>query len=307
VTDPAIEVSGLTKVYNPGKPNEVRALDGASFQVARGTITGLLGPNGAGKTTSMEIIEGMRTATSGDVVVLGRKADRIDREWYQQIGIQFQHSAYFERLKIRELAQLFASFYSDSDDPGALLEAVNLTDRANSFVRQLSGGEAQRFSIAMAIVNKPELLVLDEPTAGLDPVARRDVWSVIRTVSEAGATVFLSTHDMAEAETMCDDVIMLRSGRVIASGSPVELIRRHGSPLTVRFQCRVGDWSPPGNFDATESPAHQRDQVLWTVRVRQESADVVELMAGIARVASSASGLERSRSSLDDVFVAVAR
>lgn len=309
MTDLAVEVVNLTKVYNAGKPTEVRALNEASYEVTRGSITGLLGPNGAGKTTSLEIIEGIRTSTSGSVTVLGRAVRGRDPVLYDRLGIQFQHSAYFDRLRVRELAELFGSFYSRSVEATALLDTVNLGHRANSYARQLSGGEAQRLSLAMAIVNEPDLLVLDEPTSGLDPVARHDVWSVIRRVNAAGTTVFLSTHNMVEAETLCHDVVMLRAGQVIAYGGPTDLARMHGLPLTVRFRCGRGAWSEgrASRFAESVSRSENGEDDLWELRVRQEGDTLTDLMAEITAIPSGVSGFDVSRASLEDVFVALAR
>jgi ABC-2 type transport system ATP-binding protein len=207
---PLLECIGLVKDY-PGK----RAVDGVDYHVERGEIGGLLGPNGAGKTTTLEILEGLGTPTSGRVQVLGLDPGTQAAQVKQLIGVQLQASSYFEHLTLREILVLFGSFYRTRRDPDELLELVGLADKRKALVGQLSGGQAQRFSIVAALVNDPEVVFLDEPTTGLDPQARRNLWDFISWINrEEGKTVVLTTHYMEEAEILCDRVAIIDQGEI---------------------------------------------------------------------------------------------
>ena len=229
----AIEVRGLTRRYGP-----LLALDGVSFEVRRGEIFGVLGPNGAGKTTLLDTLEGLAPPQGGSAHVLGLDVAREPRRVKQRIGVQLQASSYPAYLTLTEILQLFGSFYERRADPAALLARVGLLERARSRVGQLSGGLAQRFSIVAALVNEPELVFLDEPTAGLDPDARRALWELVREVRAAGTTVVLTTHYMEEAELLCDRVAILDGGRVVAMDTPRALVRRLDAPYRVRLLTR---------------------------------------------------------------------
>ncbi len=229
----AIAVRELTRRYG-----ELTALDCVSFEVRRGEIFGLLGPNGAGKTTLLDTLEGLAPPQGGSARVLGLDVAREPARVKQRIGVQLQASSYPAYLTLAEILQLFGSFYEQRADPDALLQRVGLADRARSRVGQLSGGLAQRFSIVAALVNEPELVFLDEPTAGLDPDARRALWELVREVRAAGTTVVLTTHYMEEAERLCDRVAILEAGRVVALDTPPALIRRLDAPYRVRLLTR---------------------------------------------------------------------
>jgi len=193
--DPAVRVEGLVKQFG-----SLTAVDGISFTVKRGEIFGILGPNGAGKTTTLEIIEGLLKPTQGSVSVLGLNIFKEPKQVKARIGVQLQSSAYHDYLKLNEILTLLGSFYPKRVSPGELLEQVGLSDKANSRVNQLSGGQKQRFTVAASLVNDPELVILDEPTTGLDPQARRNLWGLVRDIHERGVTVIMTTHYMEEAE-----------------------------------------------------------------------------------------------------------
>jgi ABC-2 type transport system ATP-binding protein len=216
---PIIEVRDLRKRYG-----QLQAVDGVSFDVATGEVFGILGPNGAGKTTTLEMIEGMRPIDEGSATIDGVDVRREPREVKRRIGIQLQASAFFDELTLVELLHLFGQLYGRDVEPMALLEMIELTDKAKSQVRTLSGGQKQRFSIASALVNDPRVLFLDEPTTGLDPQARRHMWGVIRRIRDEGRTVVLTTHYMEEAEELCDRVAIMDGGRIIALDTPQALV-----------------------------------------------------------------------------------
>ena len=215
----ALEVHDLVKRYG-----SFEAVKGISFEVWRGEIFGLLGPNGAGKTSTIEIIEGLRQASSGEVSVLGRRISRDPRGVKQLIGAQLQASDFFEHLTLIEQLDYLAACYDTRCDARALLALVNLGDRPTVRVQQLSGGQQQRFAIAAALVNDPPLLLLDEPSTGLDPSARLDLWSLIRRLQAEGRTILLSSHYMEEAEALCERVAIMDLGRIVALDSPSRLI-----------------------------------------------------------------------------------
>jgi ABC-2 type transport system ATP-binding protein len=214
-----ISVRDLVKKYG-----DFMAVKGISFDVMEGEIFGLLGPNGAGKSTTLEIIETLRDKTDGKVTVDGLDLDRQPNEIKKIIGVQLQTSGYYPGLKLTELINLFAGLYNERVDPMLLLDTVNLRDKANNKFKELSGGQKQRFSIATTLINKPKIIFLDEPTTGLDPQARRNLWDLIRGIRERGTTVIITTHYMDEAEILCDRVAIIDSGKIIALASPDKLI-----------------------------------------------------------------------------------
>lgn len=214
-----ISVSNLVKNYG-----DFRAVKGITFEVQRGEIFGLLGPNGAGKTTTLEIIETLRTKSSGTVIVDGINLDEAPHEIKQIIGVQLQSAGYYPNLHLRQLIALFGGLYNRDVDPMALLDTVNLRDKAGAKFKELSGGQKQRFSIATTLINDPKIIFLDEPTTGLDPQARRNLWELIRQVRDRNTTVVLTTHYMDEAEELCDRVAIIDTGEIIAINTPAGLI-----------------------------------------------------------------------------------
>ncbi|MEY2902182.1 MAG: hypothetical protein RLY89_1288 [Bacteroidota bacterium] len=214
-----ISVKDLHKKYG-----DFEAVKGISFEVEEGEIFGLLGPNGAGKSTTLEIIETLRNKTSGTVIVDGLNLDESPNEIKKIIGVQLQTSGFYPSLNLTELIQLFAGLYNETVDSMALLDTVNLRDKAKAKYKELSGGQKQRFSIATTLINQPKIIFLDEPTTGLDPQARRNLWELIKEIRAKGTTVIITTHYMDEAEVLCDRVAIIDSGKIIALNSPDKLI-----------------------------------------------------------------------------------
>ena len=229
---PAVAVAArdLRKRYGA-----VAAVDGVTFSVQPGEIFGLLGPNGAGKTTTMEILEGLRPADSGDAIVLGRSISRDARAIKERIGVQLQASALPPRTTVREAVELFGSFYAHATPTGPLLEEFELGEKTNTYAENLSGGQRQRLSIALALVNDPELMFLDEPTTGLDPQARLNMWDIVEAIRAKGKTVVLTTHYMEEAERLCDHVAIMDHGKIVAIDTPAKLVSTHAPGATIEF------------------------------------------------------------------------
>jgi ABC-2 type transport system ATP-binding protein len=225
-----ISVSGLVKSYGR---HEV--LHGISFAVEAGEVFGLLGPNGAGKTTTVEILEGYRGRGAGDVRVLGQDPGGAGPDFRARIGIVLQSSAVYPVLSVREILDLFAGYYPRPRRPEEVIELVGLTDKAAARVRTLSGGQLRRLDLALALIGDPELIFLDEPTTGFDPAARRHAWETIRDLRELGKSILLTTHYMEEAQRLSDRIAILGEGRIVATGSPEELLSGHGL-VEIRFR-----------------------------------------------------------------------
>jgi ABC-2 type transport system ATP-binding protein len=225
-----MKVSNLIKHYG-----DVHAVDDVSFSVPKAEVFTLLGPNGAGKTTTLEILEGIREADSGSIEIFGQQLRRIDRATKERIGVLLQEGNFEPYLKVREVLRLFASFFRSPRSPDEMLRAISLEEKANAFVKTLSGGQKQRLAIGVALINDPELVFLDEPTTGLDPQARRNIWSIVSGLTASGKTIILTTHYMEEAEALSQMVCIMDHGKVIAQGSPRELTARLGQETIVDF------------------------------------------------------------------------
>jgi ABC-2 type transport system ATP-binding protein len=276
VAERAIEVDRLTKSYGP-----VEAVRGLSFGVDRGEVYGLLGPNGAGKTTTVEILEGYRRRSGGQVWVLGQDPETRDRRLQEQIGIVLQSCGFYPRLTVREAVEHFAKSYPAPRDPSDTIALVGLEERAGSRANQLSGGQRRRLDLALALVGDPELVFLDEPTTGFDPAARRTAWNVVSRLKELGKTVLLTTHYLDEAQALADRVAIVKEGRIVAEGPPSEL-----------------------------SPGRSRYRVSYLSggrRVEHQTDDPTELLHRLTRDAlgrgERLEGLEVSRPSLEDVYL----
>ncbi|MSQ30999.1 MAG: ABC transporter ATP-binding protein [Dehalococcoidia bacterium] len=287
---------------------DLTALAGASFEVARGEIFGILGPNGAGKTTLVEILEGLTRPSAGTATILGLEVTEQPVEVKRRIGVQLQASSYHQYLTLREILELFGSFYPRRADPLELLRRVHLEDRANARMRTLSGGMRQRFSIVAALVNEPEVVFFDEPTAGLDPDARRDLWAIVREVRASGATVVLTTHYMEEAETLCDRVAFLHRGRISALDTPQGLIR--GLNAAYRVTCTTS--APleaaavaaiPGATRVVQE--HAADGYVLRLRAAAAPPVVAALTAMVERAGVTMLDLAVEPATLEDVFIAV--
>jgi ABC-2 type transport system ATP-binding protein len=219
MANPIIRIENLVKNYG-----DFQAVKGISFEVYEGEIFGLLGPNGAGKSTTLEIIETLREKTAGTVIVDGLNLDEVPNDIKKIIGVQLQSSGFYPGLTLVELIKLFSGLYQQPVNPMELLKTVNLQDKAKNKVKELSGGQKQRFSIASTLINKPKIIFLDEPTTGLDPQARRNLWELIQHIRQQGTTVIITTHYMDEAEVLCDRVAIIDSGKIIAIDTPDHLI-----------------------------------------------------------------------------------
>jgi ABC-2 type transport system ATP-binding protein len=228
---PVIEVDNLVKTYD-----NVNVVDGVSFSVEEGEIFGIVGPNGAGKTTTVECVEGLRRPDDGSIRVLGLDPIRDRYEITERVGAQLQESRLQDKIKVREALELYSSFYRDPADWHELLDRLGLQDKVDARYAKLSGGQKQRLAIALALVGSPEIAVLDELTTGLDPQARRSMWDTIEEVKKGGVTVVLVTHFMEEAERLCDRIMVVDHGRVVAIDSPSGLIRRVGSEQRIAFR-----------------------------------------------------------------------
>jgi ABC-2 type transport system ATP-binding protein len=287
-----IKVSGLRKRYG-----DVQAVDGVTFEVEEGEFFGILGPNGAGKTTTLEIIEGLRQADAGDVAVLGASPWPRNPKLLPRIGVQLQASSFFERLTTREQLQTFGSLYGvPAKKADAMMELVGLGDKADVRVEKLSGGQAQRLSIACALVHDPELVFLDEPTAALDPQARRNLWDLLRQISTEGRTVVLTTHYMDEAEILCDRVAIMDSGRILRLGPPAVLVRGLDAPARISVASGVLDVTDARLLPGADEAAD--DGVSLTITTRDPSAVVAAMAAKDAL-----DGVQIRGATLEDVFL----
>ncbi|MDC3379973.1 ABC transporter ATP-binding protein [Gammaproteobacteria bacterium] len=224
-----IAVENLLKIYpDPENPKVFfNAVDSISFDIKAGEVYGLLGPNGAGKTSTLEMLEGMNDIDGGSATINGLDVSQNSYEVKKIIGVQLQANEYFDRLNLIELLILFGKLYSQEIDPITLLEGVNLAEKANAKPEELSGGQKQRFSIACALVNSPKVLFLDEPTTGLDPQAKRNLWQLIKDLNSDGMTIVLTTHNMEEAEYLCDRIAIMDQGKIVAEDTPQNLILKH--------------------------------------------------------------------------------
>jgi len=245
----AIRVKDLRKQYS-GRNGPVHAVNGIDLEIRYGECFGLLGPNGAGKTTTVEILEGLNQPTSGEVEILGLKWRGDQVAIRERIGVTLQETRFPEKETVHELVSLFRSFYKTGMSPGDVIARVALESKANAFIEQLSGGQQQRLAVAMALVGDPEVLFLDEPTTGLDPQSRRQLWEVIRDLRDRGRTIVLTTHYMDEAERLCDRVAVIDQGKIIAQGSPAELIARLGGDHIVEFALDQSATGPPLEADS---------------------------------------------------------
>jgi ABC-2 type transport system ATP-binding protein len=297
MSEPVVLVQKLVKRYG-----DLTAVDRISFQVDRGEIFGLLGPNGAGKTTTVECLEGLRIPDEGELRVLGERPSPTNYALKAKLGIQLQETAFLSRLTVEETLALFGRLYPRRRKVSELVELVALTEKRHSPVRDLSGGQRQRLAVALALVNDPELLILDEPTAGLDPQARRALWEVITQLKGEQKTVLLTTHYMEEAEALCDRVAILDHGRIIALGPPPELIAHHfqETPLEVELS------APAGEVDFSALPGVTR-AVPDQERVVLYSTAPTDTIRAVSRLAEEGKlplrDLVLRRPSLEDVYL----
>jgi ABC-2 type transport system ATP-binding protein len=297
----AIECRNLRKTYD----GKVEAVRGLNLEIQTGECFGLLGPNGAGKTSTIEILEGLLRPTSGEVTILGHTWQQNPRELREWLGVSLQETRLSEKLTVRETIELFSSFYREPRSSDQVLELLQLSEKADAWVGKLSGGQRQRLAVATALVGNPKILFLDEPTTGLDPQSRRQLWDIIRTFQRKGGTVLLTTHYMDEAERLCDRLAIIDHGEVIAQGTPADLIDRLGGHHVVEF-------SVSGNSNGTaldtwrtlpgvESVRH--DDGLVNLNVREPHRTIPALLDAVESQGSQLLHLTTRQASLEDVFV----
>ncbi|HEV7526757.1 MAG TPA: ABC transporter ATP-binding protein [Acidimicrobiia bacterium] len=300
-SDPAISVVGLAKHYG-----STRAVDDLSFDVGRGEVFGLLGPNGAGKTTTVETLEGYRTPDSGTVRVLGLDPVRDAAALRPRIGVMLQEGGLYPGLKPLELLRLFAAYYDDAESPDVLLDIVGLRDASQTAVRRLSGGQKQRLSLACALIGRPEVVFLDEPTAGMDPHARATTWQLVRDLRDRGVTVLLTTHAMDEAEQLCDRVAIVTGGKLAALGSPAELTR-HAVADEIWFASAPGlDVVAIGRALGLGADGVVEDRVgEYVVRGAGTPARIADLACYLRDAGVTLAALQAGRRSLEEVFLQI--
>lgn len=301
----AIRCTGLVKRYE-GRP-PVEAVRGLDLTVESGECFGLLGPNGAGKTTTIEIIEGLSEPTDGEVEVLGMRWGRDDAAIKERIGISLQETRLSEKLQVRETITLFRSFYKRGLEPDEVLRRVSLEEKATARVGKLSGGQRQRLAVACALVGDPDLLLLDEPTTGLDPQSRRQLWDLIRDLRAQGCTVLLTTHYMDEAERLCDRVAVVDHGKVIAQGTPRALIAELGGEHVIEFtlEDEVGT-TPPDPAAVAALPAvrsMRKDADHFCLSVAEPHVALPALLERLRQDGHQLASLSTRHASLEDVFV----
>jgi ABC-2 type transport system ATP-binding protein len=281
----AISVKSLCKRYN-----DIWAVDNISFDVQQGHCFGLLGPNGAGKTTTIEIMEGIITATSGEILYQGQQ---VDHQISQQIGIQFQHTALQDFLTVKETLELFSSFYQTTVEHEKLIHMCDLSSFLTRDNRLLSGGQRQRLLLALALINDPQILFLDEPTTGLDPHARRNFWQLIKNIKADKKTIILTTHYMDEAEQLCDDIVIMDQGKIISTGTPSGLLVEHFKEVYI--------YLPKFQVSDTHIKKYQ-----WKVlgdRVEIISTNVEQTLSLLMNLGVSLQGLQIKSANLDDLFL----
>jgi ABC-2 type transport system ATP-binding protein len=309
----AIQCRDLRKTYD----GKIEAVRGLNLEIQAGECFGLLGPNGAGKTTTIEILEGLLQPTSGQVSIFGKTWLENEHEMREWLGISLQETRLSEKLTVRETIELFASFYREPRPSNAVLEQLQLTEKADSWVGKLSGGQKQRLAVATALVCNPKILFLDEPTTGLDPQSRRQLWDIIRGFQRVGGTVLLTTHYMDEAERLCDRLAIVDHGQIIAEGSPADLIDRLGGHHVVEFAVSR---QAAGNADGSKSDTAARgstaawrglpsvesvreDDGLVALNVKQPHLTIPALLAALEKQRSELQHLTTRQASLEDVFV----
>ena len=295
--EPIIQVENLYKNYG-----DVEALRGTSFAVQEGEVFGLLGPNGAGKTTTIEILEGLRTADRGIARVCGLDPESTGEKFKEIIGAVLQSTSLPSKLRVREALELFANFYPKRADVEQLLKRFQLEEKAHAFYAQLSGGQKQRLALAMALVNDPRVVFLDEPTAGLDPQVRREIYDIIAELRGSKKTVLITTHYIEEAERLCDRVAIVDHGRVIALGTPREL--KQSAAGTTRIEVRLARPLANGAMSKLDGVANCREsEGAWVIHSMRPPQTIVALVKQLEAEDNELQSLEMFSPSLEDVFI----
>ena len=298
-TEPAIRCRGLRKRFGG-----TVAVDGIDLEVRRGECFGLLGPNGAGKTTTIEILEGLQPRDGGEVQVLGMRWESDAAAIRQRLGVQLQESEFSDRLTVEEIVRMFRSFYRQGPTPDELIDFVQLGEKRATQVRHLSGGQRQRLSVACALAGDPDLLFLDEPTTGLDPQSRRQLWDVCEAFKARGGTILLTTHFMDEAERLSDRIAVMDHGRVIAHGTPAELLAALGGAHVIEFAATA----QPSDDELRALPGVTRVSThggATQLTVEETHRSLPALLDGIAAAGGTLTVLTTHRATLEDVFLAL--
>jgi ABC-2 type transport system ATP-binding protein len=297
VAETVIQVENLVKNYGT-----VQALRGVSFEVGQGEVFGLLGPNGAGKTSTIEILEGLRSPDGGKARVAGLDPERAGSAYKQEIGAVLQSTWLPDKLKVSEALQLFSSFYRRQIDAETLLKRFQLEEKRDAFYNQLSGGQKQRLALALALVNDPRVLFLDEPTAGLDPQVRREIYDIIEQLRREQKTILLTTHYIEEAERLCDRVAIVDHGKVIAMGTPREL--KQGSAGTTRITVRLAHPPANGSLRQLDAVADAREfEGTYVLHSTKPPQTIVSLVKHLEAENNELESLEIASPSLEDVFI----
>lgn len=280
-----IEVSDLSKIYG-----ELTAVDNISFTVKKGCCFGLLGPNGAGKTTTIEMMEGLVKPDSGTIKFFNQK---VTKSVLSQVGIQFQHTALQDYLTVEETIDMFSSFYPEVESKEVLMQLCDLTEIAKQDHKKLSGGQKQRLLLALALINKPKIIFLDEPTTGLDPHARRNFWDLINKIKHQGKTIVLTTHYMDEAEYLCDEIVIMDKGKIIAQDTPQALLNQHFQGAIIRL--------PKSNFNDLDTS--QLGRIYAEHFIDIDAENVEQAIAELLQQGISLTGLQVKSANLDDLFI----
>jgi ABC-2 type transport system ATP-binding protein len=298
-SDPVISVRGLRKSYDA-----FEAVRGISFEVRAGEVFGLLGPNGAGKTTTVEILEGLRQRSSGETIVLGYDPGLETRAIKDRIGVCLQATNLPDKIKVHEALSLFAAFYSRNTDREKLLERLQLGDKRNEYYSKLSGGQKQRVALALALVNEPQLLFLDEPTTGLDPQVRLEIHGLIQELRDAQRSILLTTHYIEEAERLCDRVAIIDEGQIIEIGTPREIQQRTLGQSRIEIRCEQPLPAAESDlFFSTEKHAFSGDRKSLTVHSTAPARTIVELVKWIDQHGIELADIHLKRPTLEDVFI----
>jgi len=297
--DSIIDVQHLVKHYGP-----IKAVDDISFQVTRGEVFGMLGPNGAGKTTTIEIIEGLRVADSGQVSVMGLDISKAPSKIKQKIGIQLQAPTLLPLLRVEEILDTFAGLYQRHLPIDDVLKLLFLTESRRVLVKNLSGGQQQRLSVALSLINDPEITFLDEPTTGLDPQARRGLWSVIENMQSQEKTIFITTHNMEEAERLCDRVAIMDHGNIIALNSPDELIHQYFEEKAIQFEAE----EPPPESVLSDFPGttrvviDEKEVVIYSSNIPATMSTLLQFSES-GKLVGQLKDLHVREATLEDVFL----
>ena len=301
-TSPAISVNNVIKSFK-----DVKAVKGVSFTIKKGEYCALLGPNGAGKTTLMEMIEGIQFPDQGEIEINGQTWKKNELELHKILGISLQETNFFDKLKVSETLELFSSFYDlEAERSNEILDLVNLQEKKNALVKNLSGGQRQRLSLGIALINRPEILLLDEPTTGLDPTARREVWEILfRLKKEHNITMILTTHYMEEADYLCERIIIMDKGTVLADGTLDELVSKSNGAEIIEFSIE-GDAAPSFTLN-NEKYKWVKDEKneKWKITVDDIVSSLPSFLEEMKQKGVKIKSLECRKMTLDDIFISM--